>query len=385
MRQKKILVIGMLDSIHLARWLEQFMDEDINFVLFPSKRFRRIHLKLQALLTKDSNAKFSLAFFPKMIRFSGYFDFLTNEILKRFKLGDSRAQKLSRILASNQFDYVHAIEIQGAGYLLSDQDPQKLESNKVILTNWGSDIYYFKSFDEHLIKIKGALRIADYYSAECIRDYSLAREYGFGGIELPCIPNAGGFELNTQTEGSLPPSARSQILIKGYGGQFGRADLPISIIPTIFQNHPKYTYFIYSVTPDIFALIQDLPEAVRVRIRISEVGSGLSQKEMLHEFRNSRIYIGCSESDGISTSFLEAVVSGSYPIQSGTSCANEWVQKGANASIVNLSPGELLTAIEQALVDDQLVDNAAIQNLILAERELSSEVIKKQALTFYTA
>ena len=378
-------MLGMLDSIHLARWLEQFADEAIDFSLFPSKRFRRPHPKLQALLTNVSTAQYSIVFFPKLIRFSGYFDFLKNEIFKRFKGVDSRAGMLSRVLTNNQFEYVHAIEIQGAGYLLSDQDPKKLESKKIILTNWGSDIYYFKSLDEHLVKIKNALRIADYYSAECVRDYSLAREYGFKGIDLPCIPNAGGFEISKQDEGSISPSARSQILIKGYGGQFGRADLPISIIPTIFQNHPKYTFFIYSVTPDTLALIQDLPKQVRQRIRISEVGSGLSQKEMLHEFRNSRIYIGCSESDGISTSFLEAVVSGSYPVQSGTSCANEWVQKGAHASIVNLTSKELLFATEKALVDDQLVDKAAIENLRLAERELSSEVIKKQALTFYTA
>jgi hypothetical protein len=385
MSQKKILVIGMLDSIHLARWLEQFKDEDINFILFPSKRFRTPHPKLQTLLTTEFAARYSLAFFPRRIRFSGYFDFLANEIYKLFKRAHSRSQKLSRVLTNNHFDYVHAIEFQGAGYLLSEQDSKNLESNKIILTNWGSDIYYFKSFDEHLAKIKNVLRIADYYSAECVRDYSLAREFGFRGIELPCIPNAGGFELQKQTQGSIPPSARSQILIKGYGGKFGRADIPVSVIPTIFQSHPKCTYFIYSVTPDTMALIQGLPEEVRQRIRVSEVGNGLSQKEMLHEFRKSRIYIGCSESDGISTSFLEAVVNGSYPIQSGTSCANEWVQKGAHASIVNLNPEELLTAIEKALIDDQLVDNAAKQNLILAERELSSEVIKKQALTFYMA
>jgi hypothetical protein len=385
MSQKKILVIGMLDSIHLARWLEQFTEEDISFILFPSKRFRRPHLKLQALLSKEFTAKFSLALAPEIIRFSGYFDFLANEIFKRFTPADSRARKLSRVLSSNQFNYVHAIEFQGAGYLLSEQEPKNLESNKVILTNWGSDIYYFMSFKDHLIKIKNALKIADYYSAECVRDYSLAREFGFKGMDLPCIPNAGGFELQRQTEGSIPPSARSQILIKGYGGKFGRADIPVSVIPKIFQSYPKYTYFIYSVTPDTMALIQGLPTEVRQRIRVSEVGNGLSQEEMLHEFRKSRIYIGCSESDGISTSFLEAVVNGAYPIQSGTSCANEWVQKGAQASIVNLNPERLLTAIEQALADDQLVDNAAKKNLILAERELSSEVIKRQALTFYTA
>ena len=39
MERRKILIIGMFDSIHLARWLSQFENEKIDFVLFPSKKF----------------------------------------------------------------------------------------------------------------------------------------------------------------------------------------------------------------------------------------------------------------------------------------------------------------------------------------------------------
>jgi hypothetical protein len=54
---------------------------------------------------------------------------------------------------------------------------------------------------------------------------------------------------------------------------------------------------------------------------------------MYENFANSRIYIGASRSDGISTSFLEALVLGAYPIQTNTSCGNEWVEKGFHAQL----------------------------------------------------
>jgi hypothetical protein len=46
MERKKILIIGMFDSIHLARWLKQFEYENVDFTLFPSKKFKRINPEL---------------------------------------------------------------------------------------------------------------------------------------------------------------------------------------------------------------------------------------------------------------------------------------------------------------------------------------------------
>ena len=41
--RSKILIIGMADSVHLARWLSQFIDQPIDFTIFPSSPHRRIH------------------------------------------------------------------------------------------------------------------------------------------------------------------------------------------------------------------------------------------------------------------------------------------------------------------------------------------------------
>ena len=104
---------------------------------------------------------------------------------------------------------------------------------------------------------------------------------------------------------------------------------------------------------------------------------------MLIEFSKSRIHIGCSKSDGISTAFLESLICGAYPVQTNTSCADEWVDRGALAAIVNLDSNEILNHVLNALKDDQLVDKAAEINYIVAKKYLDYEVVQKQALEFY--
>ena len=109
----------------------------------------------------------------------------------------------------------------------------------------------------------------------------------------------------------------------------------------------------------------------------------MTHNEFLSKFRIARIYIGLSTSDGISTSFLEALCSGAYPIQSNTSCADEWVSLGIIASIVNLDSFEIENRIRNALIDDKYVDDSAVNNLQVAANRLNYKKIKIDSLKFY--
>jgi hypothetical protein len=44
----------MADSVHSARWLSQFIDQSIDFSLFPSSLHRRIHPILRSLIASTS-------------------------------------------------------------------------------------------------------------------------------------------------------------------------------------------------------------------------------------------------------------------------------------------------------------------------------------------
>jgi hypothetical protein len=97
----------------------------------------------------------------------------------------------------------------------------------------------------------------------------------------------------------------------------------------------------------------------------------------------SRIYIGCSISDGISTSFLEAITKGVYPIQTNTSCAGEWIDNGAVASLINLDIDQLSEALNLAVTDNTVVDFAAKKNLEVANKLLATAKITPIAQQFY--
>ena len=380
--RRRVLIIGMLDSVHFARWLEQFVDEEIDFLILPSKKFKSLHPKLIHLLEFPNLSSFKLLHNLMPIHLYGYFDFSLNVVLSRLMHLDFRLISLRRLLGKCTFTFVHCLEIQGAGYLVAKLDKSKFGNSKVIVTNWGSDIYFYHKHAEHLEQIRKCLTVADLYSAECARDYDLAKQLGFTGDFLPCIPNAGGFQFHDSSE-LIAPSKRSQVLIKGYGGRFGRANLIIDVLPEVMRDFPGFEFRFFSVTDDVFSQLADLSERFPGRVHFTTQKRSLPHGELLKQFMLSRVYVGSSASDGISTSFLEAIVSGAYPIQTDTSCANEWVNEGICASIVSADSHEIAQALKMALSDNSLVDSACDINLKIANMKLGRSHIQKIAQEFY--
>ena len=143
------------------------------------------------------------------------------------------------------------------------------------------------------------------------------------------------------------------------------------------------TAYFYSVTEDLFSQVLILKSKYGNRVNYSTLKKPVSESELAKIFSISRIYIGCSVSDGISTSFLEALTKGVYPIQTNTSCAGEWFEKGAIASLVPLNLDSIKNALDRAIEDDILVDKASVQNLRVAQKNLSYQLISEKAKVFY--
>jgi hypothetical protein len=377
---KKVLVIGMLDSVHFYRWLSQFTDQQVDFTIYPSTKFRSMHPELVKLLKANDN------FHLTRIRFmgiNGYKEYFINNYLSRVFKRFSSAKRLNRIINKYDFDYIHALEIQGAGYLLRDAYHYK-SSNfpKIIITNWGSDIYYFEKDPVHKDEIQSVLKIADYYSAECHRDYELALRNGFKGKFLPINPNAGGFKRDIFQINLKNSSDRNLIIAKCYGGNFGLGHLIIQAVDRYFEVNNKISIFFYSVTPDLIYLVNELTKKYPKRVNFSTVRNKLTIDDMYEKFGNAKIYVGASKSDGISTSFLEALVLGAYPIQTKTSCGNEWVDKGFHATIIETTADAVFNALMQ-LDQSENLDYIRKANKFLAMKYLDFETIKLESLGFY--
>jgi hypothetical protein len=280
---------------------------------------------------------------------------------------------------------VHSLEIQHAGYLtLAATAFVKSQFPTWIVTNWGSDIYLFGKIPQHQEKIQQVLQACDYYSCECQRDVQLANDFGFNKTVLPVFPNTGGFDLNklAKIRGRVLTSERKIIMLKGYQHWAGRALIGLHALAECADILQGYTIVIYSAAKVVIKEAQLLSQKTGIATHI--IPHGVSHDDILSFHAQARISIGLSISDAISTSLLEAMVMGSFPIQSCTACADEWIEHGMSGMIVPAEEPEIIALwIRKALLDDELVDNAARINWQTALARLDGESLKQQAITIY--
>ena len=373
---KTIIVVGMLDSIHVARWMNSVKDLPYRFILFPSSPHRRVHPSLRKLVGSKSNTSvIELSVFLRALA-------LPLWILDRLMANRMRSWLLHRSILKSSASIVHAIELQNAGYV-SRRACEGLDV-PLYVTNWGSDIYWFSRFKNHEIEIKKLMERANYYSAECHRDHQLATTMGFSGKFFPVVPNAGGIDQGLLAElVTTPTSDRRIILIKGYTNFVGRADIALDAVQLLDAELAEYEVVVYSATLKAQQLVRHIRKNTDINIR-SIPKKKLSHHEMVALFSSARAYVGISDSDGISTSMLEAMATGCFPIQTTTACVDEWIEDDVSGLYIKQIDAKIIAeAIRKALVDDNLVNSAAVINRLTTKKKLDQEMIKSTVGEYY--
>jgi len=384
----RILFVAMAQSIHTARWLNQLNGQRWDVHLFPSMDVSEVHPDLR-------NVTVYRTFYgrqrhrDKSVRLRGIpvisedISFVGRRALER-KWPYCRKLQLKKIIQRLHPDIIHSMELQAAGYLtLEVKKRYQGRFPPWIVTNWGSDIYLFGRLPQHTDKIKEILTTCDYYSCECQRDVQLAKQMGLRGEVLPVLPNAGGYDLvrMAQFRQPGPASARRLILLKGYTGWAGRALVGLRAIALCADNLKGYSVRVYLADEDVKIAAELVSQTTGIPI---EVIPYCPHEDMLRLFGRARVSIGLSISDAISTTLLEAMVMGSFPIQSCTSCADEWIVDGESGLIVPPEdPEPIAAAIRRAVSDDALVDRAAELNSKIAQERLDQAIIRPQVIAMY--
>lgn len=381
----RLLFIAMPDSVHAARWINQVTREGWDVRLFPAQP-DPVHpgLKnatvygLSCLRQKGSDP--SIRFRGRLpLRTSGNrLEWLVHRYRPRWEVA-----ALARAIRAFKPDIVHSLEFQHAGYItLAAREALGGRFPTWAVTNWGSDIYLFGRFAEHQDRIRDILRCCDYYAAECQRDVSLALEMGLQGEVLPVLPNGGGYDLAQAAGLRQPgaPSARRVIAIKGYQGWAGRALFGLRALAVCADALRDYRVVVYSASDDVRLAAELLGQSAGMPVSILD---RVHHEDILRLHGQARISIGLSISDAISTSLLEALVMGSFPIQSRTSCADEWIECGRTGFLVDPEdPQGIADSIRRAIADDALVDRAAELNRETAAR-LDDAKIQPQVVAMY--
>ena len=291
---------------------------------------------------------------------------------------------LASLICKLKPDLIHSMEFQHSAYLvLAARDRMKEKFPRWLATNWGSDIYYFGNLPGHAQQIGRVCEAIDLYSCECHRDLALGRKFGYRGPDLPVLPNSGGMDIDhvLSLRDPAPPSKRKLIMVKGYDHFAGRAMVSLAVLERFAEQLQDYTIVLFSVgaKPRVRAL--ELADAGTLKIKVIDWAT---HDDILRHFGQARMYLGISISDAISTSVLEAMAMGAFPIQTDTSCCEEWfIHEKTGFAIPPDDFEKICERFATALSDDALVDAAAIENLEIIKSRLAVEVLRPKMQDFY--
>jgi len=384
----KILFVAMSDSIHTARWLAQFGDQGWDIHLFPSIDCGVTHPAMKHVTVWHSffgRQRCDGSVKNRGIQVvSAHAAFAAVQLAEKL-LPRRRVDQLLRLIRKINPDVIHSMETQAAGYLVAAARKKTHENFPFWMhTLWGSDLYLYGNVAAHKEKIAGVLAACDQLLCECRRDEEHARQLGFRGDVILLPSAAGGFDpdlcdaLRSQTK----PSERRNIMLKGYQGWAGRAMIALQALEQSADILNGYTITVFSAAAEVIAAAERFARKTGIQLMI--VPGGTTHEEMLRLHGGSRISIGLSISDGLPSSLLEAMVMGSFPIQSWTACADEWIRDNETGLLV---PPEDAAAVEKALrralTDDTLVNAAAEKNADCVKDRLDRSSLKESVIEMY--
>jgi glycosyltransferase involved in cell wall biosynthesis len=293
--------------------------------------------------------------------------------------------RLASLIRKIHPDIIHSFELQTQSYCLLDV--AKILGGRLgapwIVNTWGSDIFHFQQFPEHMEKIRRLLQQCDYLIPDCSRDEVLARAYGFKGRVPMILPGAGGYPIDSMRLSMAPGpvSTRRVVMLKGYQDWAGRAIQALEALRSCEDLLEGYEIVVYAASPATVRKVRELQASSLLNLRVL---ARSPHSDVVKLFGRCRVAIGINETDGVPNAMLEAMTMGAFPVQSDTQSTSEWIEDGKNGLLVATNhPADIATAIRRALADDTLVDAAAETNRELMFERLDISTVKPKVIQMY--
>ncbi len=391
-RSLRILFVAQAVSIHTARWISQLRGQGWDIHLFdmlgsfPHAELSGVTeyslILPRRIASRNGKPHYGSPFFlsrgwdPFPLSLVGFF------FRRLFK---DRVRRLANLIRELRPDIIHSMELQTESYHL-------LEVSRILggelgapwmVTTWGSDLFYFQRFPEHLGLIKQILQRCNYLIPDCQRDVALARELGFEGQVPLILPGSGGYAIDSMRRSMIPgaPSARKTLVLKGYEGWAGRALTAIDALESCASLLADFQIVVYGASPSVTRRLRELQLRTGLRTTILPRSPHAT---MLELFGRSRIALAVNITDGVPNAMLEAMTMGAFPIQSDTESTAEWITHGVNGLLVDPEdPESISAAIRRAIEDPKLVDSAAAHNLQRIVQRLDLETVRPRVIAMY--
>ena len=382
-------------SMHVVRWMSLLTNANWDLHFFSSFPYAKPHAELPTLVFHDYFYNFS----RKSNRNITYADHSGRKmVIKHEKLGKwvgkgyrflglqkKYQDSLLQLVREIKPDIIHSMESQHGGYMVTgvmDQLRKTGESPVWIHTTFGIDLDYFMHFPDHKEKLTEMFKGVDLYLAEGKRDVNYAQALGFKGKYDIFASAGGGYRMEDFAAWkNSRPSERKLIVVKGYQDSVRRGLVAMRAITRCKDILKGYEIFAYSCAKEVSDYIAYCNDKEGMDIKIFKE---TNYENWLQFLSNARVSITNNLSDGIPSSFFESMLMGAFPIQSKSSCTDEWIVNGKTGFLVEPEDPECIeNAIRQAIQNDQLVDSAAMANHDMIAGQLEFEKVKMAVHLMY--
>jgi glycosyltransferase involved in cell wall biosynthesis len=178
------------------------------------------------------------------------------------------------------------------------------------------------------------------------------------------------------------PATRKRIMVKGYHGWSGRSLTALSAIRLAAEALREIEIVVPLASRQVTRECERMSK--EVGLRILHFAYSPSHADFITELGTCRAMLSIGISDGISTTLLEALAVGAFPIQSDTACADEWVEHGRSGFIVSpYDTRQISDAIIAAATDDDLVEHAAPLNRETVEKRWNAGINGERMRALY--
>ena len=297
-----------------------------------------------------------------------------------------RVWRLRRLILKGEFDFIHLLETQHAGYMYGLAAAPLSRRPVTVLSLWGSDLVWFEKSSLHRNQIRRLLGMVDVLFSECSRDQEIARRLDFNGRMTKRLPASGGVNVLSDLESTRKlerPSRRRSLAVKGYTGFVGRARTALRAVVANADLLRGYDIHVYSVSTRLLPYLHLLSVWHSLKL-VGHRKKSLSHEQMMKIFRSSRVSLSVSLSDGFPGSAREAAWAGAFPIESKGACIADWLHSPESYLLVDPEDeSSVASALRIALLDDRLVDRASELNIQFA-RSFSSDIVSGIALDEYS-
>jgi glycosyltransferase involved in cell wall biosynthesis len=282
------------------------------------------------------------------------------------------ALQLRAVIQRTQPDLVHAMRIPYEGMTAADA----YTGVPLLVSIWGND-FTLHAPSTPLMRhyTHWALSVADALHADCQRDITLARKWGYKAAPTLVTPGNGGIQADIFFPPPHPP--RNPLIINPRGFRaYVHNESFFRAIPLVLKERPDARFLCASMDgePRARAWIEQLGISQAVTLL-----APMPHARMADVFRQCQIVVSPAFHDGTPNTLLEGMACGCLPIAGDLDSIREWITDGQNGLLIDpASPVAIARAILRGLEDATLRQNAAAQNaqIIASRAEYHQNMLK---------